>query len=118
MKANKKAMLLGGAFTGALNGLFGGGGGMVAVPVLRKSAGYSQLSAHATAIAVILPVSALSALIYLIYGLIPLQTFLPVMLGTVLGGFLGAEILPFVPARVAGILFAALMLAAGIRMLV
>ena len=116
MKQNKKAMLFGGAATGALNGLFGGGGGMVAVPVLRRAAGYSQLPAHATAIAVILPVSALSAAVYLVYGLVPLAIFLPVVLGVVLGGLIGAKLLPFVPARAAGLLFSALMLAAGIRL--
>ena len=44
---------------GATNALFGGGGGMLAVPAL-KLLGHAEKQAHATAIAVILPVSALS----------------------------------------------------------
>ena len=42
-----------GAFTGvavgAANGLFGGGGGMIAVPLLSGVMGYEEKAAHATA---------------------------------------------------------------------
>lgn len=101
---------------GVANGLFGGGGGMIAVPVL-KAAGRSAPSAHATAIAVILPASIASAAVYLLHGFIPLALFLPVALGVLLGGFLGAKLLARASASAVTIAFAALMLAAGLRML-
>ena len=59
MKSNKRTevkSIVCGAATGAANGLFGGGGGMIAVPLLRAQ-GLEEKRAHATAIAVILPVS-------------------------------------------------------------
>ena len=35
-----------GSLTGAVNGLFGGGGGMIAVPVLGGWLGYPEKQAH------------------------------------------------------------------------
>ncbi len=101
---------------GALNGLFGGGGGMVAVPIL-KAAGRDVKSAHATAIAVILPASLLSAAVYLFFGLVPFRILLPVALGVSLGGLAGAKLLPRFSSRALTFAFAAFMLAAGIRMM-
>lgn len=117
MKKNMRTTYLaGGAAVGAANGLFGGGGGMIAVPVL-KAAGREARSAHATAIAVILPASVLSGAVYLFYGLVPLSVLIPVALGVSLGGLLGAKLLARVTSRCATFVFAVLMLAAGIRML-
>ena len=110
-------LIIGGALTGAVNGLLGGGGGMLAVPLLKKTAGYPAQRAHATAIAVILPASAVSGAVYLFGGLVPLSVLLPVALGVCLGGFLGAKLLARVSARAVTLAFAALMLAAGLRML-
>ncbi|MDE6059451.1 MAG: sulfite exporter TauE/SafE family protein [Clostridia bacterium] len=115
---NKKTVkfIAGGALTGAANGLFGGGGGMIVVPALERAGNMNALKAHATAIAVILPASIVSAIVYLWYGLVPLKVFLPVALGVLLGGILGAKFLPRISARTVTIIFAAFMLAAGIKM--
>lgn len=115
MQRNYK-LLGGGALTGAANGLFGGGGGMIAVPVLEKS-GLDALRAHATAIAVILPVCLVSGAIYLWFVPMPLGQLLPVALGMTAGGLLGARLLPKTSAAAVTYLFAAFMLAAGVRML-
>lgn len=118
MKKHKKILplMLGGGAIGAANGLLGGGGGMIAVPLLRKTASLPALRAHATAIAVILPASALSGAVYLAKGLVPLSVFLPAALGVAAGGFLGAKLLGILPVRIVEIAFAFLMLAAGLRM--
>ena len=108
--------LLGGSFIGAANGLFGGGGGMIAVPVL-EGMGRPARSAHATAIAVILPASAVSAAVYVVNGFVPLSLLLPVAGGVLLGGLAGAKLLARVSGRAAAFLFAGLMLAAGLRLL-
>lgn len=114
---NRTAVLLsGGTLVGLANGLFGGGGGMLAVPLLRAS-GLSAVKAHATAIAVILPASVVSGIVYLSYGLIPLAVLLPAALGVAAGGFLGAKLLGVLPERIITLIFACLMLAAGARML-
>ncbi len=114
-KGNFPAFLAGGAAIGAVNGLLGGGGGMIAVPVLQK-AGLPALRAHATAIAVIAPASALSGIIYLVSGSVPMPVFLPVALGVAAGGFLGAKLLHALSVRAVEIAFALFMLAAGLRM--
>ena len=109
--------LTGGAFTGIANGLFGGGGGMIAVPYLERVASYPVRRAHATAIAVVLPATFVSCIVYLIFGLVPFSVLLPVALGVSLGGFAGAVLLKIVNPEVAAVVFAFLMVAAGVRML-
>ena len=106
----------GGSLTGAANGLFGGGGGMIAVPVLERAAGLPAQRAHATAIAVILPACIVSGIVYLLFGLVPFDIFLPVCIGVVAGGVAGARLLPNVSASSVTFLFAALMLAAGVKL--
>ena len=100
-----------------MNGLFGGGGGMVAVPALKGAAHFSALSAHATAIAVILPASIVSSIVYFFYGMVSLELLVPVAIGVTAGGVIGARLLPHVSARTVTLIFAALMLAAGVRLL-
>ncbi len=118
MKRGKIGMRFwGGALIGAVNGLLGGGGGMLAVPLLRAG-GLSPRRAHATAISVILPASAVSGLVYLFGGLAPFYVLVPVALGVVMGGIVGAKLLNTLPVRAVDLLFGALMLLAGWRMLV
>lgn len=116
MKGKKSALLLAGGAVGTLNGLFGGGGGMVAVPALTR-AGVPTLRAHATAIAVILPACLVSAVVYLVCGLVPYRPLIPVAVGVTAGGLVGAKLLPRLSAHIVTFLFAAFMLAAGIRMM-
>lgn len=106
----------GGALIGLANGLFGGGGGMIAVPVL-EGRGLSPVKAHASAIAVILPVSLASGVVYLLGGFAPLYVLLPTLLGVVAGGYLGAKLLGVLPERTVSLIFALLMLLSGGRML-
>ena len=118
MKKGKTwAYLTGGALTGIANGLFGGGGGMITVPFLERAAGYPTPNAHATAIAVILPASLVSGIVYLWSGVISLNVLLPVVVGVAAGGYLGAKLLPIVPEKTVSLLFAFFMLAAGLRMI-
>ena len=64
---NIQRMVCGGV-VGAANSVFGGGGGMVAVPLLGRT-GLTEKQAHATAILLILAVSALSFFLYVFHGL-------------------------------------------------
>ena len=105
-----------GAGIGAANAIFGGGGGMLAVPALRLL-GNEEKEARATAIAVVLPVSLLSVLWYLMGGLFDVNVLLPTAFGTFFGGILGAKILNFLPQKTVRIVFAFLQAAAGFWML-
>ncbi len=114
----KKAFvsLAGGALTGAANGMLGGGGGMLAVPLLQK-AGLSARESHATAIAVILPASALSGAVYFFNGLTPASVLVPAAIGVAAGGLFGAKLLARVSPDKITFLFALFMFAAGLRSL-
>ena len=107
----------GGGAVGIVNGVFGGGGGMIAVPLLERIERRGTAAAHATAILIILPVSFVSAVLYLINGYFDAELFIAVSLGVTFGGFLGARALNLMSAGEATLLFAAVMFAAGIRMI-
>lgn len=81
-----------GALAGAVNGFFGGGGGMALVPLLAGWCGLGQRRAFATSVAVILPLCVLSAGIYLFRGGLDLPAALPYLLGGLLGGWLGGRL--------------------------
>ncbi len=110
-------LILGGTLTGLANGLFGGGGGMIVVPFLIYFAGLEPKKAHATAIAVILPVTIVSGLIYLNSFDISLKKLLPSTIGVIVGGVLGAYVLPKLQNSFVMLLFAAIMILAGVRLI-
>lgn len=119
MKPGGKSLrqALAGALTGAVSGLFGGGGGMVAVPLLKNILGYDEKRAHATAILVIAPVCAVSAAVYIAGGYLQADVVIPAALGSVAGGLVGACLLDRLPVLLVNAVFTALMLAAGAGML-
>ena len=102
-----------GVAVGAANSLFGGGGGMIAVPMLTQS-GMSEKRAHATAILLILPVSIVSFLFYAFRGLYDFSVLIPTAIGVSVGGALGAKLLGKMPVKTVNLLFAFLQAAAGI----
>ena len=53
-----------GLITGLANGLFGSGGGIIAVPMLKKS-GITTKESHATSLALTLPLSIVSCFFYI-----------------------------------------------------
>jgi uncharacterized membrane protein YfcA len=108
--------LLGGAATGFLNGLLGAGGGIVAVPSL-KAAGTKGNKAHACSIAVIVPLSAFSAALYLINGSVKLIDALPFVPWGVIGAVLGALVLKKIPSKWLKRIFGVFVLWAGVRLL-
>ena len=117
MKKRNRRAILSGLAVGGVNGLFGGGGGMVAVPLLKNVLGYEAKQAHATAIFIIAPVCAVSLLSYVFNGYVDLSVAVPAAIGNVIGGLLGAKFLGKLPKILVQIIFIAVMLAAGIRMI-
>ena len=105
-----------GASVGAANSLFGGGGGMIAVPMLMQT-GLDEKRAHATAILLILPVSLLSFILYAIRGFYNPSVLLPTAIGVTEGGTLGAWLLGKLPVKTVNLVFAALQLTAGVFLL-
>ena len=107
-----------GGLIGLLNGFFGGGGGTVGVPALEKFVKLDNKKAHATCIAIIFPLSLVSAGIYVFNGVIETSLFVFVGAGVVLGGIIGSLLLKILPAKAVRIIFAILLLAGGVRMIV
>ena len=105
-----------GVAVGAANSLFGGGGGMIAVPLLQKT-GLTEKRAHATAILLILPISLLSFLLYVLQGFYRPSVLIPTSLGVTAGGFLGAKLLGKMPDKTVRLVFAALQITAGVFLL-
>ncbi|MBQ3134496.1 MAG: sulfite exporter TauE/SafE family protein [Oscillospiraceae bacterium] len=83
---------LAGGLAGLANGLFGGGGGSVLVPLLTRMCGLEQRRAFATSVAVILPLCLLSVVIYLLRGGLDLAAAWPYLVGGTLGGWLGGRL--------------------------
>ncbi len=106
-----------GGIIGLINGFFGGGGGVVGVPVLEKFLKVDNKTSHATCLAVILPLSIISAGIYVFSSYIETSKFLFVGSGVLLGGIVGALLLKILPAKVVRIIFAVLLLAGGVRLI-
>jgi len=110
-------LIVSGLFTGFINGFFGGGGGMVCVPLLIYAAGLPTKKAHATAILIILPLSVISGIFYLSFGMLDLPLLLKAGAGVVAGGIAGALLLKNISNKIIRIMFAAVMLAAGIKLI-
>lgn len=117
-KKQKFLLLVGGAVIGLLNGFFGGGGGMVCVPILQKCLSLDAKQSHATAIAVIFPLSLISAFIYVINGYIKSFPLITIGLGVVIGGIIGAFALKFLPPKAVRIIFAIIMFAGGVKLII
>lgn len=112
--AVKHFSALTGLAVGLCNGLFGSGGGMIAVPMLEAS-GCEPKKAHATSIAVTLPLSIISGLIYFGGGSLDIKQavkFIP--LGLV-GAAVGALIMKKLSNSLLKRIFGALMIIAGVR---
>ena len=112
---NKILRVLTGLSAGMINGLFGGGGGMIVVPMLGDFLGYKKKSAHATAILIILPISLLSGLIYSATGSFNASVVFPVLIGATVGGVFGAFFLSGFSSRAVAVIFSAIMLFAGVK---
>ena len=106
-----------GIIAGLINGVFGGGGGMIVVPMLTNLLGCEQKLAHATAILIILPLSIVSGLFYAAFGNFNLSVGVPTGVGVIIGGIIGALLLKKLSSKVVMVLFSVLMAAAGIKML-
>lgn len=106
-----------GVLAGIANGFFGGGGGMLVVPLLALVAGREPKRAHATAILIILPLAVVSGAVYAALGSFPLDVGVPSGVGVVIGGAAGAFLLKKIRNEWLTRIFAVVILAAGIRML-
>lgn len=103
-------------FAGFATGVFGGGGGMIVVPILTGLYGLEPVKAHATAIATIFPLCLVSVIFYLTQGGWQWKSGLVVTAGVVVGGIVGALLMKKIPAKLLQPIFYILMIVGGVKM--
>lgn len=116
MKKIKYALI--GTVSGVLSGLFGAGGGAILIVALERFLGLSTHEAHATTVAVVLPMAVVSAVIYLTQHASSIN-YLGVVLvsiGGLAGGYIGATYFKKLSGKVLHWVFGVFMMIAGIRM--
>lgn len=82
---------------GAVNGLFGGGGGVPLLMLLTRWTRLEEKKAFANCVAVIFPFCAVSAVVYLLRGSMVFAHALPYLAGGLLGGIAGGKLFRRVP---------------------
>jgi uncharacterized membrane protein YfcA len=106
-----------GTLAGAFSGLFGVGGGTVIVPLLIFWFGYGERLATGTSLAAIVLIGLLGAVAQGgIYGNVHVLTGLLLSIPAVLGVLLGTAIQQRIPQRAVSYLFAALLVAIAVEL--
>ena len=106
-----------GLLAGLANGFFGSGGGMFLVPMFCRWIRMDEKKAFATSLSVVLPLSVVSAVVYLRNGMFDIKTAVPYLLGGLIGGSLGGVIFKKVSARFLHIIFGIFIIYGGVRAL-
>ena len=115
--SGKNKLRLAGALGGAVNGIFGGGGGMLLLPLLSRWGGLGGRAVFASCVAVIFPVCLASAAVYFLRAQLDLSAAWPYLLGGGLGGLIGGLTFEKVPVKWLKVLFALFLLYGGVRYL-
>jgi len=116
-RALKLALI--GTLAGIFSGLFGVGGGTVIVPFLIFWFGYGERLATGTSLAAIVLIGLLGAIAQGgIYGNVHLVTGLWLSIPAVVGVIAGTAIQQRIPQRTVSLLFAALLVAIAIELIV
>lgn len=105
-----------GIFIGFLNGFFGGGGGMIAVPVLANILKFTTKESHASAIFIILPLCITSVITYYTLNTFDFSNGTFVCIGVMFGGIIGAFLLKHLNNKIIEFSFALIMVIAGIKL--
>lgn len=116
MKKRYKQILIG-VLGGFLNGLFGAGGGSLVVPAMEQFLGMDEKKSHATAIAVVFLLSVVSSVFYLKNGFFDTSVWMPVTLGGILGGVVGAKLLAKIPKSWLKMVFGGMIMLTAIKMI-
>ncbi len=90
---------------------------MIAVAALEGLCGLSEKESHATALAIMLPLTGVSSVVYAMQGAIPWGTLAFVAPGLAIGSLVGARLTGKLSDRTLCRLFGTLMLVAGGGML-
>lgn len=107
-----------GTVAGVFSGLFGVGGGTVIVPLLILWLGYGEREATGTSLAAIVVIAGLAAALHAGYGNVDVQRGLLVGVPAVAGVLAGTALQQRIPTRAISLLFALLLVAVAVDLLV
>jgi hypothetical protein len=107
-----------GTAAGVFSGLFGVGGGTVIVPLLILWLGYGEREATGTSLAAIAVIAAFAVAASWVYGNVDVAAGLLVGLPAVAGVLIGTSLQQRVSGRVISLLFALLLVAVAVDLLV
>ncbi|MDQ6919748.1 MAG: sulfite exporter TauE/SafE family protein [Candidatus Dormibacteraeota bacterium] len=106
---------------GLLGGLLGVGGGFVMIPLLVLWAKVPQHRANGTSLLAIIPIAIVGALVYYFQGgkhQVDLGFALLLMIGSVVGAYLGARAMSRIPEAQLKVVVVLVMVAVGLKELV
>lgn len=106
---------LAGLGIGAVNVTLGAGGGMLTVPLYKKM-GMSQKQAQTNAVATILPITIISAVIYLLNGSVAISDTYIYLIPGLVGSALGTFVIKKTSNKFLTVVFALFMIWAGVRL--
>ncbi len=110
--------ILAGLGIGFVNGFWGGGGGMICVPVLTSLIKLPEKVGHATTLLIMLPLSIASLVVYFFGDGLDFNLAWQVGIGFVVGGVLGALLLKKINNITLKLIFALIIIAGGIKLLI
>lgn len=110
--------LITGVLIGFVNGFWGGGGGMICVPLLMNVIKLPEKKSHATTLLIMLPLSISSLVVYMFNGNLPLIDAIKIGVGFVIGGVLGANLLKKINNVFLGYFFSIVIIIGGIKLLI
>jgi uncharacterized membrane protein YfcA len=107
-----------GTMAGLFSGLFGVGGGSVIVPLLMLWLGYDERVATATSLAAIVFIAAFAAAVQGLYGNVRVLDAVLVGVPAVIGVLIGTWLQQRLRARSIALMFAAVLVASAIELIV
>ncbi len=106
---------LSGLCIGVVNVILGAGGGMLTVPLYKKM-GMNQKDSQINAVATILPITFISAVIYLLNGNVEISDTYIYLLPGLVGSILGTFVIKKTSNNILTVIFAFFMIWAGVRL--
>lgn len=114
MPSSYYAFLAVGAFTGAVSGMFGIGGGVFVIPAMVYLFGFTQKTATGTSLGMLLPpIGLLAFLQYYKAGMVDLRVVVLLVVGFLVGSWLAAGYAIVLPEMLHRKLFGALLIVMG-----
>ncbi|NLK69813.1 MAG: sulfite exporter TauE/SafE family protein [Clostridiales bacterium] len=104
-----------GAVIGLINGIFGSGGGIIAVPMLKKN-GLEVKKSHATSLAITMPLSIVSCFFYAKNGNLNFSFAIKLIPLGLIGAAIGGFIIKKIPDKILKRVFGLMLIIAGVRL--